>query len=419
MTGIPPVFMKRPAFAIIEMLIVIGVMGAIATLSIPLYREYQIRSDLDNAVQQTTQGLARARLLSQLGEGDSMWGFYVPAGVLYKGEAYETRDQEFDETYPMPSTIAVTGLLEVAYSKVKGVPNATGNIVLRALNNDERVIQVTIAVDIATVPANPGDVFTVCFGGQSIQIPDATWPTYQGQGATMGSCLGSSSSAAAQSSSASSAASSAQGSSASGSSAAGGGGGSTACSSKFTLAANGTVTTTASTSVTFTNMLSQITFGAGGPAVSVHACQSQDGGSTFGSLYGTSSNCNGNGNAYGNAVRPGGTDVKTMTIASGRQMVLKIAGKYRQNGWLAFNESFLSNDQTGHIQILVNGTQLSNYPGFGSQTSLKNYLISQGKANSEGVITTDDCELVYITELGDLGTSASDFQDDVMSVTFQ
>ncbi len=179
------------------------------------------------------------------------------------------------------------------------------------------------------------------------------------------------------------------------------------------------LTTTASTSVTFTNKLSQITFGSGGPQVSVHVCQSDNGGSSYGPLFGSSGTCSGNGNAYGSAVRPSGTDVKTKTIGSGKNVVLKVTGRYKSHGWLAFNESFESDDQTGHVQLLTNGSQLSDYPGFSNQTSLKNYLIAQGKANASGVITTSACELILIAELGSLNTSASDFQDDVMFITFQ
>jgi type II secretory pathway pseudopilin PulG len=417
--------MQRRAFALLETLVVIGVIGALTTLSIPMYREYQIRGDLDNATQQATQGLARAKLLSQLGQQDSQWGFYVPSGTLYKGTSYASRISQYDEVYPMPSTIAVSGLLDVSYTKVRGAPSATGSILLRALNNDQRVIQVTIAVDTEHLAATEGDNLTICHypsgnpaGKTTITIPDSTWPSHQAHGDTMGACSGpaaSSSSAAARSSSSRSSSVSSQASS---SAAGGAGGGSATCASKFTVAANGTITTTASTSVTFTNMEAQITFGSGGPAVPVHVCYSTDGGATLSSLYGGNGNCKGNGNAYGNAVDPNGTDTKTVTIPSGKQVAIQVNGRYKQNGWLAFDETYLSNDGTGHVHLMQNGSQIANYPGFGSQASLKTYLIGKGKANASGVISLGACELLAVSELGTLNTSASDFQDDVMLMTF-
>ena len=425
-----PVRMQRRAFALLEALVVVGVIGAVTTLTIPLYREYQIRSDLDNATQQATHGLARAKLLSQLGERDSQWGFYVPAGILYKGESYAGRDTQFDEIYPMPSTIAVSGILEVAYSKVEGLPSDTGNIVLRALNNDQRIIQVTIADDTQALAANEGDTLTVCHhlsGGstETLLVPDATWPTHQAHGDTLGPCPSASSAASsvvssatssAASSAASSAVSSATSSAASSVGGGGGGGGGATC-NKFTMA-SGTITTTATSNVTFKNWLSQITFGAGGPVVSVHACYSTDGGSSFSGLYGGNGNCKGNGNAYGNAVTPAGTDTKTVSIASGKNVVLRVLGRYKQQNWLAFNQLFDSDDGSGHIQMLRNGDTLSSYPGFGTQTPLKNYLISKSMADASGVITIGNCEVLAISELGTLGTSAADFQDDVMVMSF-
>ncbi len=423
--------MKRRAFSVIEVLVVIGVIGAATALTIPLYREYQIRSDLDNAAQQATQGLARAKLLSQLGEQDASWGFYVPAGTLYKGVSYESRVTAFDEVFPMPSTIAIQGLFDVSFTKVQGIPSAMGDIVLRALNNDERIIQVTIAVDAQTVPADQGNVLTICHyppgnpgAAETIQVPEATWPQHQGHGDVVGNCPNTSSAAASSanssaiSSARSSAASSAHSSIAAvASSAAGGGGGGGAC-SKFTLSASQAITVNTTSSVVFTNLLSQITFGAGGPTVPVHACYSTNGGTTQNPLFGGNGNCNGNGNAYGNAVTPAGTDTKTASIAAGSNLAVRITGRYRQHNWLAFFGTFLSNANDGHILVMENGDTLSDFPGFGSQTPLKNSLVSRGKANESGQITIGDCELLLVAELGDLNTSASDFQDDVMLVTF-
>jgi Tfp pilus assembly major pilin PilA len=420
--------MNRRAFALMELLITIGIIGVATTLTIPLYREYQIRNDLDNATQLVTQGLGRAKLLSQTGQGDSAWGFYVPSGTLYKGTSYATRNTQFNESYSMPSTIAISGLLDVSYARVVGVPNTTGDIVLRALNNDQRVIQVKIAVDTQSISASQGDTLTICRtlpggGKETIQIPDSTWPTYQSQGATMGSCPASSVAASSATSSvASSVASSAYSSSAQSSSvassAAGGGGASSSASCKFTIASNKTINTTAATTVTFTNMLSQITFGAGGPPVNVHLCYSTNNGTSMSTLFGGSGNCKGSGNAYGNAVSPTGTDVKTVSVATGKQVVVRVHGTYKQNGWLAFDETYDSNDQTGHILLMRNGDMIQNYPGFGTQTSLKNYLVSKGKANSSGQVTIGSCEVLAVSELGDLNTTSSDFQDDVLLMSF-
>src|SRR5690349_3730384 len=103
--------MTRPAFSLPEVLIIIGILGVVSSVTIPLFNEYLIRSDLDTAVQYVQQGMARAKFLSEAGSHDSAWGFFVPAGTLYKGESYATRDPAYDELFPMSPSIAVSGLL--------------------------------------------------------------------------------------------------------------------------------------------------------------------------------------------------------------------------------------------------------------------------------------------------------------------
>ncbi len=433
----PPLKLRpvnRPAFAVLELIIVIGILTTMTSLSIPAYREYQIRSDLDRTTQQVTQSLARAKLLSTSGERDSAWGFYVPSGTLYKGTNYAGRDASFDEVYPMPSTIAVTGLLDIAYSRVSGLPADTGNIVLRALNNDERIIQVTIAVDQQSLATNQTDLLTICHRNtdgstQTMTIPDATWPYHQGHGDTNGACVASaSSSAAAASSAAGSVASSAAASSvassapASSSSAAGGGGGGSSSSagtcSKFTLAADQTINMSAASSLTFQNILSQITFGAGGPVIPVHVCYSANNGSTWSPLFGGNGNCNGNGNAFGNAVKPGGTDTKTVSVNAGAKVLVKVTGRYAKNNWLTFFASFISNASKGHTLFLRNGDTLASYPGFGSQTPLKSTLTGKGMLDAQGKIVLTSCQILAISELGTIGSASADFQDDVLLMSF-
>lgn len=417
--------MRRRAFALLEILVVIGILGAVVMLTIPLYREYLIRGDLENVTQQVTQGLGRAKVLSQAAQRDSSWGFYVPAGVLYKGTSYATRDTAFDEVYPMPSTIAVNGLFDVAFSKITGIPNATGEIVLRALNNDERIIQVSISVSPQQLATNESDVLTICHRQgtpQTITIPDATWPSHQGHGDTMGPCpapSSSSSSVAISSSSSSSRSSSSSPLSSSSSVSSGGGGGSSSSScTKYTMASNQKITLNTQSSVTFKNLLAQLRFGDGGPYVNVHVCYSKNNGSSWQSLFGGSGNCTGNGNAYGNAVEPNGTDTKTMTLASGNQLALKIHGSYQLFGWLSFNETFTSIDQTGHVIFLRNGDVLSNYSNVQNQVPLKQYLTSQGMLNAQGKVVLGQCQILSIGDFNDLGTSGADFQDDVLLMTF-
>ncbi|MBI1813262.1 choice-of-anchor A family protein [Candidatus Peregrinibacteria bacterium] len=193
------------------------------------------------------------------------------------------------------------------------------------------------------------------------------------------------------------------------------------CPGKFTFnPSTGIMTTTALTSVTFKNMEALITYGAGGPQINVHACESDDGGSHFTHLFGGTGNCFGDGIANGNAVKPNGTDTKTLTIGANSPVIFRSNAHFEQPGWLTYDRSTQSNDQTGRMVFLRNGDIVPSVPGFAGQQSLKAYLQGQAMANSSNTMTVGACELVIATELGSsISGPAADFQDDVMDIKFE
>lgn len=227
-TSFPLFSCQRRGFSVLEVVLALAAIGIIAGVTVPLYHDYQIRNDLNLATEQTTQGLRRAQLLSQSTERDSSWGFFVPAGTLYRGTSYDLRDASFDEVYPMPSAIKVTGLNEVSYARITGKPSVLGTIVLTALNDETRSIVIDVPVQSTAV--NQNDLLTICHHGQTMNIVDSSWLAHQAHGDTLGACVSGSSmtsSPVASSSvnSASSAVSSVGGGGGGGESGGGGGGG--------------------------------------------------------------------------------------------------------------------------------------------------------------------------------------------------
>ena len=400
-----PAFMKRSGFALLEALVVIGILGIVSGVTIPLYRDYQIRSDLSLASEQVAQGLARAKLLAESAKEDSAWGFYIPSGTLFKGPSYAERDPLHDEVYAMPSTITTTGLLQVSYSKVEGTPSATGAITLTGLRSEERTV--LLAVETESVAIVDSDEITICHippgnpaNAHSITISDSAWPAHQGHGDTLGPCPGeasSSTSSSVPSSLSSSAVSSAGGGAQGGSSSA------ATCQDRFSIALDGTITTTGPLDVTFTVLGSAITWGAGGPEIAVTVQRKKTSGSGWSDLF------------SGNDVDGGETQTVT-GYTNGTQVVARINGYYRQSRWLTFDATYDSNDQSGHTIILRDGDALPAYPAFADQESLETYL--QNILDAEGHVDIGTYDLVLLTELGALDTSSADFQDAVLLIRF-
>jgi len=134
--------MQRSAWNLIELLIVLAIVAVIGVIAIPQYRSYLIRNDLNLAAEKVIHMLNRAQILSQAGEQSAVWGVNVPEGIVFLGESYDSRDPDHDEDYPLKPTIAVSGLIEVTFSRIYGEPSETGVIILTAINGDTREIEV-------------------------------------------------------------------------------------------------------------------------------------------------------------------------------------------------------------------------------------------------------------------------------------
>lgn len=396
--------MRFPGYSLIEVIMVMAIISVVTGMTVPLYRAYQIRSDLNIATEQATQGIGRARFLAQGGEENDSWGFYVPAGILFKGSSYAARDATYDETYPMPSTITFSGLTEVWYEKITGNPSATGAVTLTALTDDQRTVLISVETEAVAVVEN--DNLIICHrpsgnpeNMSTMSISESAWPTHRDNhgGDTLGPCPGQSSVGTASSSS--SAASSVPASSSAASSA----GAAATCQDRFSVSADGTITTTGPLSVTYTVLGSDITYGEGGPDVNVYVSYKKLTGNSYQELY------------SGNDVDGGETQTVT-GYANGSQVVVKVRGYYRQRGWLTFDQTYYSNDESGHIIILRDGDELPDYPVFDDQNEIASYLADI--LDEQGRIDVGTYDLVMLTELGSLNQQSADFQDAVILVQF-
>jgi len=404
--------MLRRGFVLMEILLVVSILGMLGGVSIPMYRDFQIRSDLDSSTEQVTQGLARARLKAQAGEMDSSWGFYIPAGILFKGASYETRDTTYDEAFPMPSTITSTGPTEITYSKLIGAPSATGSITLTTLNTEQRTILIEVKQESLAVVQN--DSIVICHqtgGGQhTLTVGDSAWPAHQAHGDFYGPCPSSSSSSSVASSSAvsSSAVSSSRSSSAASSAASSTvssvGGGS--CANRFTVSSNGTITTNSSLSVTYTVIGSQLTYGSGGPDVDVTAKYKKSPSNNWSNLFG------------GDEINGNGGQTSTVTsFSNGTTLNTNFRAYFKQRGWLTYDQTYATNDGSGHVRILRDGDTPPSAAAYGGQTSLKTYL--QGILDANGKINIGEHEVLLLAEMGTCTNCASaDFQDAVVKLTF-
>jgi len=124
-------------FSLIEMLIVISIIGIIGAVSLSTYVEIKEVYNSEQAKGIVIDLLREASLRAKVLDGDSNWGVYVRQEevTLFRGEDYDSRDEDFDRRVDLPESVSVGGLVEVVYQKFLGMPNDSG--VITFTNNYE------------------------------------------------------------------------------------------------------------------------------------------------------------------------------------------------------------------------------------------------------------------------------------------
>lgn len=131
-------------FTLPEILLSLAILGIIGGMTIPAYSTFMNRNELDITATSIAQNLRRAQSLARAGDGDTSWGVRVSVGsiLVYKGASYVLRDSLFDENTSIPTTIIPSGLIDVTFVRVSGLPQTTGTFTLTSQANEIRNVTI-------------------------------------------------------------------------------------------------------------------------------------------------------------------------------------------------------------------------------------------------------------------------------------
>src|SRR3989338_1847 len=125
-------------FTLLEILLVISLIAALAAISVPVNQGWQQKNDLDIAVNTFVQNSRRAQTLAQGMASDTSWGVLVATStlVLFQGASYAARASSTDEITDFGSDISVSGAAEIVFAKFTGFPAAATTTTL-SISADE------------------------------------------------------------------------------------------------------------------------------------------------------------------------------------------------------------------------------------------------------------------------------------------
>jgi Tfp pilus assembly protein FimT len=117
-------------FTLIELSLVIGAAIIIAVFTLPLGIKFFQTQALDETAGDIQGILRRAQNQAVFQKSDSSFGvkFLSDSYILFQGSSYNSRTQGADEEFILSSTIETSGIDEVVFEKMTGIPNSTGTI---------------------------------------------------------------------------------------------------------------------------------------------------------------------------------------------------------------------------------------------------------------------------------------------------
>lgn len=119
---------KLRAFIIFEVLLALALFAGLITISFPVMLSFEYRNDLAVSRDYAVSAIRLAQINAQSVLEDTTWGVRINTGLItvFGGPSYAGRNPALDITYPINTTIGISGVGEILFSKVSGNTTNTG-----------------------------------------------------------------------------------------------------------------------------------------------------------------------------------------------------------------------------------------------------------------------------------------------------
>lgn len=129
--------------SLIELILVVAITLIIGGAGVVFGSNFLQSSSLEGKYEEVVSVIRNAQLNALSSRQDSKWGVKTTpsAIILFKGATYDTRDQTYDESYSIPSTVAISES-EVVFEKVSGNPNSITTISISSQNGESYTLDI-------------------------------------------------------------------------------------------------------------------------------------------------------------------------------------------------------------------------------------------------------------------------------------
>ncbi|HUW71738.1 MAG TPA: type II secretion system protein [Candidatus Humimicrobiaceae bacterium] len=117
----------KKGFTLIELMIAIALIIMFSGLTLPVGFNFYQESTLNDQARNLENSLRRAQAMAMTGRGESNAGVKIEEGqyTIFEGESFGERRGEADIIIPFPIALSTSGIDEIVFQKLTGLPLPT------------------------------------------------------------------------------------------------------------------------------------------------------------------------------------------------------------------------------------------------------------------------------------------------------